>query len=195
MITDKQYRDLLDKYEDNRSNFVKTYSYRPNCKRDFDRKLDYNINYLYGLIKKFNYVDTISYNYFKLIEKWYYENKYQNNHPLIKNILLKVSYILNNNNLSKKEIRLIIQSFRPIKRSPEYQVSILKLQVLKGILDSILCEDFIEEYDKEYLKNWMKIIKINDKEYKKFYKEIDWDDEELKDYLNEYSMFLKEYLG
>ena len=186
--------NFLDDFEDNRKNFVETYSYRPNSKRDFNRKLDYNFNYLYGIIKKFNYIDKISYNYLKLIEKWYHENKYHNNHPLIENILLKVSYIINKKDLSKKEIRLIIQSFRPIKRSPEYPVSILKLQVLKGLIDALLCEDFIEEKDILFLKNWMKNNKINDKKYKDFYKKIDWNDEALTDYLTRYSIFLNEYL-
>lgn len=186
--------NFLDDYEQNRKDFIQTYYYRPKCKRDFNRKLDYNFNYLYGIIKKFNYIDKISYNYLKLIEKWYNENKYQNNHPLIENILLKVSYILNKKNLSKKEIRMIFQSFRPIKRSPEYPVLILKLQVLKGLLDSLLCEDFIEERDVIFLKNWMNNNNIKDKAYDDFYKKIDWKDDDLIDYLSEYSKFLDGYL-
>jgi len=182
--------NFLEDYEENRKEYVKTYSYRPNCKRDFDRKLDYNINYLYGLIKKFNYIDKISYNYYELIKKWFYDNKYQNNHPLINNILLKIDYVLNSKDLSKKEIRLIFQSFRPIKRSPKYPVNILKLQVFKGILDSLICEKYIEEKDIEFLKTWMKNNKINDKKYKKFYKDINWKDEALIDYLKEYSVLL-----
>ena len=108
--------------------------------------------------------------------------------------MLKVSYIINDKNLSKKEIRLIPKSLRPIKRSPEYPVSMLKLQVLKGILDSLICEEYLEERDIAFLKNWMINTKINDKEFKKFYKKIDWDDELLSDYLKEYSTFLNEYL-
>lgn len=192
-MTNELY-NFLDKYEENRYSYVKTFSYRPKCKRDFDRKLDYNFNYLYGLIKKFNYVDKISDNHLMLIEKWYDENKYHNYHPLIENLLLKLSFVLNKNNLSKRELKLIVKSFRPIKRSPEYAVSILKLQVFKGILDSVLCEEPISNQDIEFLKNWIEMNNVSDKEYKKFYKKLDWDDEKLIEYLKNYSKFLDKYL-
>ena len=35
---------------------------------------------------------------------------------------------------------------------------------------------------------------VSDKEYKKFYKKLDWDDEELINYLKDYSEFLDNYL-
>ncbi|RAP51208.1 MAG: hypothetical protein BZ138_05720, partial [Methanosphaera sp. rholeuAM270] len=117
--------NYLDDYEDSRENFLKTYYYRPNRKRDFNRTFDYNYNYLYGLTKKFSYINEISENHKRLMETWLQSNKYQNAHPLIENILLKVSYIIHNN-LTKHEIREINESLNAIKRSPEYNVNILK---------------------------------------------------------------------
>lgn len=192
-MTNELY-NYLDKYEDNRKSFVIPYSYRPKCSRTFDRNLDYNFNYLYGLIKKFTYIDTISYNHLKLIEKWYEMNKCHNNHPLIQNLLLKLSYVLENRNLTKKELQLIFQSFRPIKKSPRYKAPTLKLQVLSGILDSLLCENQIKDNDIEFLKDWLEYTSINDKNFKKFYKQLDWDDKQLIYHIRKYSISLKEYL-
>ncbi len=185
----------LDEYEDERREYIKTYSYRPNCKRDFDRKLDYNLNYLYGLIKKCNYIDKVSFNYFQMIENWFYKNQKYNNHPLIENVLLKISYLLDNSNLSKNQLKLITKSLRVIKRSPQYSVAILKLQVFSGMLDSILCEEKITEDDIEFMKTWIEENTVNDKTFKKFYKNLNWDDEELSVYLGNYSDLLKEYLN
>lgn len=191
-MTNELYNFLAD-YEV-RDNYIQKYYYRPNCKRDFNRKLDSNFNYLYGLLKKFNCSEELSENHYKLIEKWHNDNKPHNNHALIENVLLKISYILENKNLSQKEMQCITTSFKPIKRSPEYKLTSLKLQVLKGILDSTLCEEQLKKEDIEYIKNWIDTIKINDKSFKEFYKEINWDDPKLKDYLKKYSEYLEEYL-
>lgn len=192
-MTNELY-NYLDEYEDNRRKYVRSYCYRPNSKRDFDRNLDYNFNYLYGLTKKFTYIDSISYNHLVLIENWFEKNKCHNNHPLIKNLLLKISYVLDNKNLSKKQLQLIFQSLRPIKRSPKYSVAILKLQVLSGLLDSILCEDKISDRDIVFLKDWMEYNPVNDVNFKRFYKKLDWDDDELTGYLRKYSVDLRKYL-
>ena len=192
-MTNELY-NFLDDYEDNRKEYVKTYCYRPNSKRDFDRKLDYNFNYLYGLTKKFTYIDSLSYNHLLLIENWFENNKCYNNHPLINNLLLKISFVINTKNLSKKQLQLIFQSLRPIKRSPNYPVAILKLQVLSGLLDSILCEDKLNEKDLEFLKEWMEYNPINDTKFKSFYRKLDWDDTQLAGYLRKYLIELSEYL-
>lgn len=190
-MTNELY-NFLEDYEE-RDDYIKKYSYRPNCKRDFDRKLDYDFDYLYGLMKKFEYSDSLSENHYELIKNWYLCNKCHNNHALIENTLLKVSYIIEKKDLRKKEMQCILESFKPIKRSPEYKTVILKLQVLRGIIDSMTCEDQMKEEDIIYLKNWIETVKINDKSFKNFYKKIDWDDPKLKDYLKEYSQYLVNY--
>lgn len=191
-MTNELYK-YLEKYED-RDKFLKTYYYRPNCKRDFNRQFDYNYNYLYGLLKKFSYVEKISDNHHKLLETWYYANRYSNKHPLIENVLLKVSYILDAQ-LTEKEIRQIIATLKPIKRSPEYKVIKLKLQVFKGLIDSIICEEEITDDDIKYLKEWIKEIPVNDKEYKKLVKQLNYENREiLKEQLQSFSKFLEEYL-
>lgn len=191
-MTNELY-NFLEDYE-NRDEYIQKYYYRPNCKRDFNRKLDSEFNYLYGLLKKFNFNKELTENHYQLIENWYRDNKCHNNHALIENILLKTSYIIENKNLSQKEMQCIIEPLKPIKRSPEYKLTTLKLQVLKGILDSILCEEQLKKEDIEYLKNWIETTKINDKNFKEFYKELNWDDPNLKDYLKEYSDYLEEYI-
>lgn len=191
-MTNELYH-YLESYE-NRKEFLKTYYYRPNCKRDFNRTFDYDYNYLYGLLKKFNYVDKITENHSNLLETWYESNKYQDAHPLIENVLLKTSYIINNQP-SQKEIRQIIQTLNPIKRSPEYKVVKLKLLVFKGIIDSITCEEEIKEEDIAYIKQWIKKTPVNDKQYKQFIKELDFNDHiKLKKQLKQYSKELEDYI-
>lgn len=192
-MTNELY-NYLDSYEDNREKFVRPYYYRPKVSRTFDRKLDYNFNYLYGLVKKFTYIDKISYNHLQLIEKWYENNKYHNYHPLIENLLLKVSYVLDSRQLTKKEMQLLFESLRPIKRSPVYSVAALKLHVLSGILDSLLCEDEISDDDMDFLKDWLEYNPINEKNFKNFYRNLDWDSPELIRYIRGYSIDLKDYL-
>ena len=191
-MTNELY-NYLESYE-NRSNFLNIYYYRPNCKRDFNRTFDYNYNYLYGLLKKFNYVDEISENYSSLLETWYESNKGYDNHPLIQNVLLKVLYIINGQ-LTQKEIRQIIKSINPIKRSPEYKVKKLKLQVFKGLIDSITCEEELNEEDIKYLKEWINNIKIDEKSFKQITKNLDYEEYDiLKEEFIKYSKFLEEYL-
>lgn len=186
--------NYLDDYDDCRQDHVKLYSYRPNSKRDFDRFLDYNFNYLYGLIKKCGYNAKLSDNYLNLLERWYEANKYYNYHPLLKNVLLKVSYIIEGS-YDSNTLKKFPESLRAIKRSPKYPVSILKLQVLQGILDSVTCENTLKTEDITCLKNWTKSIKIGDKTYKKFLKNLEKEkDEKLKEYLEEYSRFLEDYI-
>lgn len=191
-MTNRLYEYLGD-YE-NRSDFLKTYYYRPNCKRDFDRNLDYNYNYLYGLIQKLSYTNSISQNHRKLLQTWYESNNFDNYHPLIENVILKVSYMISYE-LTQEEIRQITQSLNPIKRSPEYKVVTLRLQALKGIIDSMTCEEKLEKEDVNYLLDWINNRNINDKEFKKFKKNMDIEDKNvLKKQLEEYSRFLEDYL-
>ena len=184
--------NFLDDYEDKRTEFIKTYSYRPNCKRDFNRQLDYNLNYLYGLIQRVKYFD-IDENYHDKIYCWYNDNEcYIYEHPLIENILLKVSYILEmDNKITNKEE--FIDSFRQIKRSPKYPSSMLKLQVLKGVIDSVICEEIIEKEDLIFIKRWIDKNNINDKSFKKFKKEFNVDSENIRDNLSNYSKYLEDY--
>lgn len=191
-MTYQLYNYLAD-YED-RSNFLKTYYYRPNCKRDFDRSFDYDYNYLYGLLKKLNYAESVTENHNNLLETWYDSNKCTNAHPLIENVLLKTSYIINNQP-TRKEKHQIINTLQPIKRSPEYKAPKLKLIVLKGIIDSITCEEQIKEEDIIYLKQWIKQTPINDKQHKQFIKQIEYDDKKkLKKQLEKYSKILEDYI-
>ncbi len=189
-MTNKLCNYLKD-YENQRE-YVQSYYYRPNCKRDFDRNLDINYNYLYGLLEKFNYKDEITENHYNLIETWYESNNYKNNHPLIQNIQLKVKYVLENN-ITETEMKSIIKTLKPILRSPKYKTPVLKLNILRGILDSMTTEDTIEEEDKHFLKQWLKNAKINDGEFKIFRKEINMDSKDLKEYLQKYSQRLDEY--
>ena len=124
----------------------------------------------------------------------YKANKYYNYHPLLKNVLLKVSYIIDGS-YDSNTLKKFPESLRAIKRSPKYPVSILKLQVLQGILDSVTCENTLKTGDITCLKNWTKSIKIGDKTYKKFLKNMKKEeDEKLKEYLEEYSRFLEDYI-
>lgn len=187
--------NYLDDFEDNRRDYLKTYYYRPNCKRDFDRNFDYNYNYLYGLIQKFSYINTLSDNYIELLEKWFDSNKCNNTHPLIENVLLKVSYIIYCDNLSQNETHLIVNSLNPIKRSPKYKVVFLRLHVLKGIIDSVTCEEEITQKDIDFITDWLDSRNINDKSFKKFYKELDVDNiDKFKEQISNYSSFLEDYL-
>lgn len=183
---------LLTNYE-NPNNYIQTYSYRPNCKRDFDRKLDYNFNYLYGLVQKVKIDDEITDNYHNLLYNWYEDNKCYNNHPLLENVLLKVEYILDESN-GLKNREEIVDSFRQIKRSPEYNASSLKLQVLKGIIDSVCCEDDLKEEDVVFIEKWINSNNINDKSFKKFKKQEKDDDVDMNECLISYSDFLEGYL-
>lgn len=189
IMTQKLY-DYLEEYEERRK-YVQSYYYRPNIKRDFDRTLDLNFNYLYGLLEKFNYITQINENYYKLIETWYEANKDCQNHPLIQNILLKTRFILENE-LNPKQMKTIIQSLKSIKRSPEYKASKLKLEILRGLLDSIICEGTVQDNDEEYLEQWIEENKINDKRYKQFIKDFYNKDEELLTILTDYSRILRD---
>lgn len=191
-MTNKLY-NYLEAYED-RDKYLKTYYYRPNSKRDFNRQFDYNYNYLYGLLKKFTYVDKVSDNHLKLLETWLDSNTYHRTHPLIENIQLKISYIINSQ-LTEKEIRQIIATLKPIKRSPEYKVVKLKLQVFKGIIDSITCEEKISTEDIKFLKEWIKEFPVNDKEYKQFISQLNYENIQIfKKQSESFSKFLEDYI-
>ncbi len=189
-----EFFNYLENYEKDRNKHIKTYYFRPNCKRDFDRSMDINYNYLYGLLQKFTYINQLTDNHYKLIETWYDSNNYENNHPLIQNMLLKVRYILENKQLSTKQMRNITQSLKPILRSPEYKAPRLKLEILRGLIDSIVCEDELFGQDIEFLGSYVLDAKINDKNFKKFFKELDWSDDDLKDVLSAYSTSLQDYI-
>jgi DNA polymerase-3 subunit epsilon len=191
-MTYKLYKYLLD-YE-NPDEYIQTYCYRPNCKRDFNRKLDYNFNYLYGLIQKVRTDDKLTDNYYNLLSSWYEDNKCYNNHPLLENVLLKVSYILDECDCLKNREE-IVDSFRQIKRSPEYSASLLKLQVFKGLVDSVTCEDNLKQEDIILLEDWIDENNVNDKSFKKFKKELGDEDLDKKDYLVGYSEYLDEYIS
>lgn len=184
--------NLLTNYE-NPKNYIQTYSYRPNCKRDFDRKLDYNFNYLYGLVQKVKIDDELTDNYYDLLCNWYEDNKCYNNHPLLENVLLKVEYILEESDSLKNRTE-VVESFRQIKRSPEYNASSLKLQVLKGMIDSVCCEDALRREDVILIEKWIESNNINDKSFKKFKKEKKDTDMDMDEYLRSYSDFLEGYL-
>jgi DNA polymerase-3 subunit epsilon len=180
----------LEDYENDREDYIRTYCYRPNCKRDFDRTLDCNLNYLYGLLQKLNFRQEISENHYNLLKNWYNDNKHNNNHPLLQNLLLRLLYILKINNSKTENTYYILESFKQIKRSPQYKASVLQLQVFHGIIDSITCEEKISHEDKKFLNEWIEDNNINNKKYKKFRKEIDFQDKNLRSNLEEYSNYL-----
>lgn len=190
-MTNELFNYLTD-YENPRS-YIQCYSYRPNCKRDFDRKLDYNFNYLYGLVQKVQIEDVITDNYYDLLDKWYNDNRCYCNHPLLENVLLKVAYILDDDNDIKNKAE-VVKTLRQIKRSPQYPANILKLQVFKGVMDSVSCEDDISNKESSYINRWIKSNNINDKSFKSFKKNIEDDDIDLKECLICYSQYLEEYL-
>lgn len=194
LMTNELYHYLSD-YDTNRLDYVKLFSYKPKCKRDFDRKLDLNINYLYGLIQKFIYSDKISESHYNLIEKWYFDNKCYGDHPLFKNILLKLSYILMDNKFSKNNMNGLIDTVTIIQRSPLYKAPILKLEAFRGIIDSIICEDMISRDDVYFIDQWVDSKPINDKVFKKFYNELDVANyDNYKQQLRGFSKFLEQYV-
>lgn len=188
-MTNELYKYLRD-YEIDPTEYVRTYTYRPNCKRDFDRRLDYNFNYLYGLIQKVENDDEITDNYYGILAKWYQNNKSNDNHPLLENVLLKVSYILEDYDCLSNRCE-VVESFRQIKRSPEYPASKLKLQVLKGIIDSVICEETIKEEDILFIRSWTDRNNINDKSFKKFKKDINDENRDIRKCLVDYSKYLE----
>jgi hypothetical protein len=113
---------------------------------------------------------------------------------LLENVLLKVSYILDECDCLKNREE-IVDSFRQIKRSPEYSASLLKLQVFKGLVDSVTCEDNLKQEDIILLEDWIDENNVNDKSFKKFKKELGDEDLDKKDYLVGYSEYLDEYIS
>ena len=106
---------------------------------------------------------------------------------------MKIEYILDESE-SLKNRKEVAESFRQIKRSPEYNASLLKLQVFKGIIDSACCEDELKEEDIVFIEKWIDSNNINDKSFKKFKKEEKDDDVDMNECLMDYSDFLEGYL-
>lgn len=181
----------LKKYETDRSEFLDYYSYRPHKKRDFNRTYDYDINYLYGLLQKYQYKDTISDNYKKLIINWYEKNKSKNRHPLLKVLLLKVKYIKDNNEITTKQIQNLVMTLKPILRSPKFTAETLRLQILEGVLDSIICEKQVQTEDYEFIHDFIYSKPFKDKEVKKLKKQLK---EKQYDNMDEQLFEVSEYL-
>ena len=193
LMTNKLYNYLSD-YDRNRLSHVSFYTYQPNCKRDFNRKLDLKLNYLYGLVQKFNYCDDINLKHMELMEQWYLENEVHCNHPLFENILLKLSYPIQKKKFSKRDRLALLKTVNLIQRSPVYKTPILKLGAFRGIIDSLSCYD-MERKDIDFIQSWLKSKPINDNTFKKFYKELDFNDiENAKENLMEFSHYIQDYI-
>lgn len=193
LMTNELY-NYLETYDKKRKENVKTYSYKPKYKRDFDRKLDLNINYLYGLIQKFNYADKININHFNLIKQWYIDNINNKKHIYFDNILLKLKHIIEMEHVSKYDMDGLLDTVTLIQRSPLYKTPILKLQAFKGIIDSMLCYNTLSQEDILFINKWVSNKPINDKEFKNFYKNRSEDVNVFKNQLSEFSSFLEEYI-
>lgn len=193
--------NYLGDFEDNRDNYLKYFSYRPSrAKRDFDRSIDLDLNYLYGLIQKFKYTTHISDNHFQLLVNRFENINLDLNHDLLKYLHLKLEYIIDKKTLSHNDAKCLLTSFMLIKRSPIYKPKILLLSALQGIIDSILCYERIEEVDVQFLDKWTYANYINDKSMKDFYRQLDDTKDEksyedFRDYLLEFSIFLSDYLS
>jgi len=193
LMTNELY-NYLEKYDNKRREHIKTYSYKPRYKRDFNRILDLNINYLYGLIQRFNYTDKVNDNHFNLIKQWYINNKKHNKHNYFNNILLKLEHLMDMNHVSKYDMDGLLDTVTLIQRSPVYKTPLLKLQAFKGIIDSILCYDTITPEDMEFINNWVINKPINDKVFKNFYKNRSKDSKVFKNQMSEFSNFLEGYI-
>lgn len=193
--------NYLGDYEKNRSNHLKYYSYRSSrAKRDFDRSMDLDLNYLYGLIQKFKYSQVVSDNHFQLLVNWFENNNLDLNHDLLKYLHLKLQYIIEKGDINPNDAKCLLTNFMLIKRSPEYKPAILLLSALQGIIDSILCYDKLEKEDIVFLDKWTIANYINDKCMKEFYKQLEkaidnGDYEEFRSYLLDFSIYLSDYLN
>ena len=75
-----------------------------------------------------------------------------------------------------------------------YKTPILKLGAFRGIIDSLSCYD-MERKDIDFIQSWLKSKPINDNTFKKFYKELDFNDiENAKENLMEFSHYLQDYI-
>ena len=185
----------LKKYEKDRTEFLDYFSYRPKQKRDYNRKYDYEINYLYGLLQKYLYKDTITKNYQNMIINWYEKNKHKNRHPLLKVLILKIKYIIENNDITAKQIQNLVMTLKPILRSPEFTAETLRLQILEGVVDSIICEKQIQTEDYEFIYDFIDSMPFKDKEVKKLKKELkEKQYRDMEEQLYDISQYLKKTL-
>lgn len=189
----------LRKFDKNPRNHIKCYTYKPGIKRSFDRQLDLNINYLYGLVQRFKYNTEISEKHFDLIKKWYDENPIDEEHALLNNLILKLQHFIQKNPLLPVDMRGLSKSIKIIKISPEYKKKDLLLTALKGIIDSFIVYDEIKWDDVDFLNKWLIQNSINHNLIEEFNIQLDktldsGNYDEFKVFLGEYTLKLDKYL-
>ena len=133
----------------------KKYIFNKNFKKEVIDEITPNINEVYGLIQELRNKEHVEDKHIKLIEEWTnknYENRKFNN---INNIILKLEYILQKEEITKKDLNNLARSVIFISKSEKYSVEELNNQILTGLMKMIKVDDEISNKEYKYMQNWL----------------------------------------
>lgn len=122
---------------------------------DLDEKLSSNINELYGIVKGINYDGIINQFEINLLQKWVDNNSKYKQYSLFNRIITNLSEILEDNYISDYEKIELENMITHIASSKIYNESTLGMQVLKGIMRGVSCDEKVAQEEVEKIKIWL----------------------------------------
>ncbi len=134
---------------------IQNFTFNKNITKSYDNKLDANLNELYGLIQGINYDEIINEYEIDTLKDWIKRNNKNKNYNIIDSLINKLNIILDDNYISEYEKETLLKLCSPINESKTYTRNTLEMQMLRGILKGIICDNKINEYEINSLNNWL----------------------------------------
>lgn len=135
---------------------VRKFEYEMNDSGNLGLGLESTVNELYGIINGINYDQYINNEEIARLRKWVEDNRINKCYSLIRDIINYLEKILEDNILTKYEYIELFNAVESINNSKVYNRNTLSLQVLKGIINGIVCDNIINIEEIELLSDWLK---------------------------------------
>ena len=147
--------EYINKENEIDPNDCRHYHYRLKFEKTYDEYLATNLNELYGMLYLLRYSKSISPSQIELLKKWHEENKSYDDTTVFNNLNKMFDSIFHKKVVTPMDIKFLLTRTPPVLTSIIYSAKTLHLQILRGMAEVILSDNYVDEYTLNILYDWL----------------------------------------
>lgn len=147
--------EYINKENEIDPNDCRHYHYRLKFEKTYDEYLATNLNELYGMLYLLRYYKSISPSQIELLKKWHEENKSYDDTTVFNNLNKMFDSIFHKKVVTPMDIKFLLTRTPPVLTSIIYSAKTLHLQILRGMAEVIMSDNYVDEYTLNILYDWL----------------------------------------